>query len=67
MEFKVDGTFIYYDIAPSDGELPISGTWEPVKGEKAVQINLQGERPESYRLEIVALSDDLLKVKKIKP
>ncbi len=67
MEFKADGTFIYYDIAPSDGPLPIPGTWEPVKGEKAVKIKLQGDRPELYRLEIVSLSDNLLKVKKIQP
>jgi hypothetical protein len=67
MEFKDDGTFIYYDIAPSDGELPVPGTWEPVKGEKSVKINVQGDRPESYRLEIVSLGDNLLKVKKVQP
>ncbi len=64
MEFKADGTFIRYDIAPSDGPLPVPGTWEPVKGQKAVQIKVQGERPETYRLEIVALGDSLLRVKR---
>jgi hypothetical protein len=64
MEFKADGTFIRYDIAPSDGSLPVPGTWEPVKGKKAVQIKVQGERPETYRLEIVALGDSLLRVKR---
>ncbi len=67
MEFKADGTFIRYDIAPSDGSLPVPGTWEPVKSEKAVQIKLQGDRPENYRLEIVSLGDSLLRVKRIAP
>ena len=67
MEFKADGTFIRYDIAPSDGSLPVPGTWEPIKGQKAVQIKLQGDRPETYRLEIVSLGDSLLRVKRIVP
>ena len=67
MEFKADGTFIRYDIAPTDGSLPVPGTWEPVKGEKAVQIKVQGDRPEAYRLEIISLSDSLLRVKRIAP
>ena len=67
MEFKADGTFIRYDIAPSDGSLPVPGTWEPIKGQKAVQIKLQGDRPETYRLEVVTLADSLLKVKRISP
>ncbi len=65
MEFKADGTYIRYDIAPSDGPLPVPGTWEPVKGEKAVQIKVQGDRPETYRLEIVSLGDSLLRVKRM--
>jgi hypothetical protein len=64
LEFKSGGEFIRYEIAPSDGPLPIPGTWEPVKGEKAIKINQKGDQPQNYRLEIVSLSDDLLKVRK---
>ncbi len=64
LEFKAGGEFIRYEIAPSDGPLPIPGTWEPVKGEKVVKINQKGDQPQTYRLEIVSLDDDLLKVRK---
>jgi hypothetical protein len=64
MEFKPNGEFIRYDIAPSDGELPIYGKWETVKGKKAVQIRLTQPKAEAYQLEIVSVNENQLRVRK---
>jgi hypothetical protein len=66
MEFKADGQFIRYDIAPTDGNVAVTGNWVPAKGKNRVQINLTDAKKSSYTLEIVSLTDELLKVKKAK-
>jgi hypothetical protein len=64
-EFKKDGSFIQYDIAPTDGTLAVNGSWKPVDGKKEILIQLKNEENSTYRLEIVELTKDMLKVKKI--
>ncbi len=64
-EFKKDGSFIQYDIAPTDGNMAINGSWKPVDGKNEVQIQLKNEENTAYRLEIVELTKDVLKVKKL--
>jgi hypothetical protein len=64
-EFKKDGSFIQYDIAPTDGNIAVNGSWKPVDGKKEILIQLKNEENSTYRLLIVELTKDMLKVKKI--
>lgn len=64
-EFRKDGSFIQYDIAPTDGNMAINGSWKPVDGKKEIQVQLKNEESTSYRLEIIELTKDMLKVKKL--
>lgn len=65
-EFKEDGNFIQYDIAPADGNIAIPGTWkqDPDKG-NILLIELNNKPDASYRMEIIELSKDVLKFKKV--
>lgn len=68
-EFKPDGTFIRYDIAPTDGNVAVPGTWKTGDAENRIRIEVKSPRQESaeqYTLEVVELSKDVLKVKRIK-
>lgn len=66
-EFKPDGTFIRYDIAPTDGSLAVPGTWKTGDSENKIDIQVKSplqDTPEQYSLEVVELTKDVLKVKR---
>ena len=68
-EFKKDGTFIRYDIAPTDGSLQVPGTWKTGEAENIMQIQVKSplqEDSEQYYLEVMELTKDVLKVRKVK-
>lgn len=66
MEFKEDGTFVQYDIAPTDGNVAVNGTWEPAGDQGNVLLIQFPDKPKkNYRIEIVELSEDVLKIKKL--
>ncbi len=60
------GTIRQYEIAPTDGLQEILGQWE-FNGNQAILVKLQEEEDtlQQYRLEIVSLKDELLKVKRL--
>ncbi|QHT71441.1 hypothetical protein GXP67_34675 [Rhodocytophaga rosea] len=67
-EFQKDGTFIRYDIAPTDGSLKVPGTWKKGNTENIIEIQVKSplqEESEQYSMEIVELSKDVLKVRKV--
>ena len=63
-EFRKDGTFIQSDIGPVDVNVQTTGKWEKA-GDREVKITLPDGQPSSYRMEIVDLSKDRLKVRRI--
>ena len=65
-EFKPDGSFIQYDIAPTDGNVTLPGTWKQDPGnDNALLITLDKEQANSYRMEVIELTKDMLKFKKV--
>jgi hypothetical protein len=68
-EFKQDGTFIQYDIAPTDGSMAVPGTWKIADAENKIQIQVKSplqDEPEQYTLEVIELTKEVLKVKRVK-
>jgi hypothetical protein len=63
-EFRKDGTFIQSDIGPVDVNVNTPGQWKKV-GDKEVRIELKNEQNTQFRMEIVDLTKDVLKIKKI--
>jgi hypothetical protein len=64
-EFRKDGTFIQSDIGPVDVNVNTTGKWEKIAGSNQVKITLQNEQNTQYQMEIVDLTKDMLKVRKI--
>jgi hypothetical protein len=64
-EFRKDGTFIQSDIGPVDVNVNTTGKWEKIAGSNQVKITLQNEQNAQYQMEIVDLTKDMLKVRKI--
>jgi len=62
MEFKQDGNFILYDIAPNDMRMEVLGNWEPMSNNN-LKISFQSGKKESYILEIEKLSPNILKIR----
>lgn len=60
------GVFKRFEIAPADGLLEEAGEWEQLQ-KNLVQIRMtEGSMPPTeYRMEIVSISDSLLKVRRI--
>lgn len=60
------GVFKRFEIAPADGLQEEEGEWEQLEND-LVQIRMgqSSTPPTDYRIQIVSLSDDLLKVKRI--
>ncbi|RAU84477.1 hypothetical protein [Pontibacter arcticus] len=58
------GVIIRYDIAPTDGLEEHTGKWT-LNDDKTIQVTLDEEdiNDRQYRLEIVSLKDDVLKVR----
>lgn len=65
MSFKENGEFIKHNIHPADrGTVPVNGRWEALPDNKTFNITLEDES--SYKIEIVSLKEDILKVKIIR-
>jgi hypothetical protein len=63
-EFRKDGTFIQSDIGPVDVNVKTSGKWERT-GEREVKITLEDQQRPPYRMEIVELTKDRLKIRQV--
>ena len=62
--FKPGGKFLQYDIAPTDGLEEVPGTWK-MTDDKTIQISFPaGSKGQPYTMEIVSVSNDLLKVRR---
>jgi hypothetical protein len=66
-EFKKDGTYIQHDIAPADGNIALPGTWKQDPDHAgSLLIELKNKPEASYRLEILELTKEVLKFRKVK-
>jgi hypothetical protein len=65
-EFKKDGTYIQHDIAPADGNIALPGTWKQDPAHAgSLLIGLQTKPEASYRMEILELTKEVLKFRKV--
>ena len=62
--FDPNGLFTQFDIAPTDGLEGRKGTWKP-ENDRMVRISLTDQKDPDYKLEIVSLENDVLKVRRI--
>jgi hypothetical protein len=62
MEFRQDGNFILYDIAPNDMRMAVKGNWE-LMSNKNLKISFPSDKKESYIIEIDKLSHNILKIR----
>lgn len=62
MEFKKDGNFILYDIAPDDSRVEVEGFWELVTN-KELKISFPSNKKESYTLIIEELRPNILRIR----
>ncbi|UOR05593.1 hypothetical protein MUN82_00490 [Hymenobacter aerilatus] len=60
--FDRAGLFTQYDIAPTDGIYSRPGTWK-MDGTHTLIISLDNQLSPDYRLEIVSLKNNVLKVR----
>ncbi|SMB97046.1 hypothetical protein SAMN00120144_0269 [Hymenobacter roseosalivarius DSM 11622] len=60
--FEHNGLFTRYDIAPTDGLEGRKGQWK-AESENVLHITFDSKDEPGYRLEIVSLEKDLLKVR----
>jgi hypothetical protein len=63
-EFRKDGSFLQSDIGPVDINVNTAGKWKKV-ADHEVQIQLNNEENSQYRMQIVDLKKDVLKIKRI--
>ncbi|MBX2866282.1 MAG: hypothetical protein KTR27_22260 [Leptolyngbyaceae cyanobacterium MAG.088] len=64
LEFRQDGTFIVYQIAPTDGNRAVEGLWQ-LQDNNRVQIEFPQSPNQNHGLTILECSDQLLKVQDI--
>lgn len=62
--FDPNGLFTRYDIAPTDGLEGHEGTWKP-ENDHTILISLEDKSEPDYKLEIVALEKEVLKVRRV--
>lgn len=62
--FDHNGLFTQFDIAPTDGLEGRRGLWK-VEDEHTLLISLDDKRDPDYKLEIVSLENDVLKVRRL--
>ena len=62
--FDHNGLFTQYDIAPTDGIEGRRGRWT-AENDHTLRISLDDKRDPDYKLEVVSLENDVLKVKRI--
>lgn len=64
--FEADGRLTKLAIAPTDGALPLAGHWS-WDNAHVLHLRVDGPPPEDYRLEVVELTPDMLKVNLVEP
>jgi hypothetical protein len=64
--FGSGGQLMQLDIAPTDGSLPVAGRWR-WDNAHVLHLTLAGPPAQDYRLEVVELTNDVLKVSRIEP
>jgi hypothetical protein len=62
--FERNGLFTQFDIAPTDGLEGRKGTWT-AENDHTVRISLDDKKDPDYRLEIVSMDNDVLKVRRL--
>lgn len=62
--FEHNGLFTQFDIAPTDGLEGRKGKWTP-ENDHTLRISLDDKKDPDYKLEIVSIDKDVLKVKRI--
>jgi hypothetical protein len=63
MQFKPDGTFTDWDIAPADGHQSISGHWR-IERPGHVHITFDDKSRPPWVLEILSIDTEMLKVRR---
>ena len=64
--FDHNGLFTQLDIAPTDGLESHKGKWI-AENDHMLRISLDDQKEPPYKLEIISMADDLLKVRRIEP
>lgn len=62
--FDHNGLFTQYDIAPTDGIEGRKGRWT-AENDHTVRITLDDKKDPDYKLELVSLENDVLKVRRV--
>ncbi|UYZ63173.1 hypothetical protein [Hymenobacter weizhouensis] len=64
--FAIDhnGLFTQYDIAPTDGIEGRKGRWT-AENDHTLRITLEDKKDPDYKLEVVSLENDVLKVRRV--
>ena len=62
--FDHNGLFTQFDIAPTDGLEGRKGKWS-AENDHTLRITLDDKKDPDYKLEIVSMNKDMLKVKRI--
>ncbi|RSK51414.1 hypothetical protein [Hymenobacter rigui] len=62
--FDHNGLFTQYDIAPTDGIEGRKGRWT-AENDHTLRISLDDKKDPDYKLEIVSLENDVLKVRRV--
>ena len=62
-EFKNNGEFISYDIAPACGIEQVRGRWEVVEQNK-IKVTFSDQSKKNHLLNIISCDDDILKIKR---
>jgi hypothetical protein len=64
---QLDGTFLRYGIAPTDGLEEQPGKWE-AKGKNSLHVTFEDPKHEPEELEIISATPEVIKIRrKIKP
>ncbi len=61
-EFRENGEFIQYGIAPTDRLQRIIGTWT-AEGKNQIRVSFKAEQQESYTMQVVSCDESLLKIR----
>ena len=63
LEIKANGSFVLYEIAPTDGGLPVPGRWEAL-GADVIRMRFDDRQRAPFVLHIVSCTKHMLKVKR---
>lgn len=68
MELSADGRFVHHRIAPADGVEKLPGQWVTLAARRiAVTYGLDGMASEGYVFDIVAVDDEVLRIRRLPP